>query len=145
MIYLFTHYFIANVMMHIGTISCKALQYDSVLHVTGKDVSRPEHTTSAAYDQAAQVLDSVVTSILSWEVTVENIDTITRNVKNFENIVRCYYWQADGKAGVDCDNLLQRTKKLASDVTHFEDTRRKLYFLCEKCSLVMPVSGRGRG
>ena len=91
------------------------------------------------------MLDSVVTSILSLEVTVENIDTVTRNKKNFEEIVRCYYGQPDGKAGVDCDNLLQRTKKLASDVTHFEDTRRKLNFLCEKCSLVLPARGRGRG
>ena len=119
--------------------------YVFLYYLTGKDVSRPEHMTSAAYVQAAQLLDSVVTSILSREVTVENIDTITRNDENFEKIVRCYYGQPGGKAGVDCDDLLQTTKKLASDVAQFEDTRRKLCFLCEKCSLVLPDRGRGRG
>ena len=117
----------------------------TLLYLTGKDVSRPEHMTSAAYVQAAQVLDSVVTSIRTLEVTVENIDTINRNAENFEKIVKCYYGQPDSEAGVDCDDLIRRTKKLASDVTHFEDTRRKLLFLCEECSPVLPVSGRGRG
>ena len=76
---------------------------------------------------------------------MENIDTITRNYDNFEKIIRCYYGQPNAKAGVDCDAILQRAKKLASQVTQFEDTRRKLLFLCEKCSLVMPAKGRGRG
>ena len=102
-------------------------------------------TESAAYAKAAQVLDSVVSSIITLEVTVENIDTITRNYENFGKIIRCYYGQPNAKAGVDCDDILQRAKKLASEVTQFEDTRRKLLFLCEKCSLVMPAKGRGRG
>ena len=125
----------------------KALLCVSPLCLTGKDVSRPEllTTESAAYAQAAQVLDSVVSSVKTWEVTVENIDTITRNYDNFEKIIRCYYGQPNAKAGVDCDDILKRANKLASEVTQFEDTRRKLLFLCEKCSLVMPAKGRGRG
>ena len=130
-----------------GPSLSKALSCISPLCLTGKDVSRPEllTTESAAYAQAAQVLDSVVSSIITWEVTVENIDTITRNYVNFEKIIRCYYGQPDAKAGVDCDDILQRADKLASVVTQFEDTRRKLLFLCEKCSLVLPTKGRGRG
>ena len=130
-----------------GPSLSKALCCISPLCLTGKDVSRPEllSTESAAYAQAAQVLDSVVSSIITWEVTVENIDTITRNYENFGKIIRCYYGQPNAKASVDCDDVLQRAKKLASDVTQFDDTRRKLLFLCEKCSLVMPDKGRGRG
>lgn len=100
---------------------------------------------SEAYAQATQVLDSVVASICTWEVTVENIDTITRNVKNFERIVRCYYGQPYGKAGVDCDNILEIAKKLACDVTQFEHMRRNLQFLCETCALVLPSRSRGKG
>ena len=102
-------------------------------------------TESTAYGQAAQILDSVVTLILNWEVNVECIDTITRNRHNFEKLVRCYYGQPNAKAGVDCDDVLQRTKKLASEIVQFEDTRLKLQFLCERCSLILPASGRGRG
>ena len=112
---------------------------------TDKDVSSPKHMTSAAYVQAAKVLDSVVASIQSSGVTVECIDTITRNYENFEQIVRCYYGHPNAKAGFDCASILQRTKILASDLTKFEDTRRKLLFLCERCSLVLPDRGKGRG
>ena len=130
-----------------GPSLSKGLCCVSPLCLTGKDASRPEllTTESAAYAQAAQVLNSVVSSIITREVTVENIDTITRNYVNFEKIIRCYYGQPDAKAGVDCDDVLQRVNKLASVVTQFEDTRRKLLFLCEKCSLVLPTKSKGRG
>ena len=133
--------------MQIGAVPSKTLLCISLLCLTGKDDSRPEHRTteSTAYAQAAQLLDSVVTLILNWEVNVECIDTITRNRHNFEKLVRCYYGQHNAKAGVDCDDVLQRTKKLASDIAQFEDTRLKLQFLCERCSLILPASGRGRG
>ena len=101
-------------------------------------------TESAAYVQAAQVLNSVVTSIVSGEVNVECINIITRNRKNFEALVKCDYEQPNAKAGVDCDDILQRTQKLASEIVQFEDTRLKLQFLCERCSLIL-VTDTGRG
>ena len=118
----------------------------SHLCLTGKDDSRPEHMTteSAAYGRAAQVLDSVVISIVSGEVNVECIDTITRNHKNFEELVKCNYGQPNAKAGVDYNDVLQRTKKLASHIDQFKDTRLKLQFLCERCSVIV-ATGRGRG
>ena len=115
--------------------------------LTGKDDSRPQQMTTecAAYVQAAQVLDSVVTSIVSGEVNVECIETISRNHKNFEALIRCYYGQPNSRAGIDCDDVLQRTEKLASDIAQFKDTRLKLQFLCERCSCILPARGRGRG
>ena len=108
-------------------------------------MSRPQTTESEAYAHAAQVLDSVVASVLEREVTVENIDTITRNERNFERIIRCYYGQPDAKTGVDCDYILQKTKELACGVRQFEHTRRNLQFLCERCTLILPARGKGKG
>ena len=100
---------------------------------------------SAAYVQAARLLDSVVTLIHSEEVNVECIDTITRHRKNFEALVSCYYGQPDAKSDVDCTDILQKTEKLTCDVVQFEKTRRDLQFLCERCSLELPTNGKGRG
>ena len=115
------------------------------VYFTGKDVSKPETIESAAYAEAVQVLNSVVASICTWEVTVENIDTITRNDKNFERILRCYHGQPGSTADVDCDNILERAKKLACVVAQFEHMRRNLQFLCERCALLLPARGRGKG
>ena len=108
-------------------------------------MSRPQTIESEAYAHAAQMLDSVVASVLEREVTVENIDTITRNERNFERIIRCYYEQPDAKTGVDCDDILLKTKKLASVVSEFEHTRRNLQFLCDRCALVLPAKSKGMG
>lgn len=108
-------------------------------------MSRPQTTESEAYAHAAQVLDSVVASVLEGEVTVENIDTITRNERNFERIIMCYYGQPNAKTGVDCEDILQKTKELACEVREFKRTRRNLQFLCERCALVLPARGKGRG
>ena len=84
-------------------------------------------------------------SIHSWEVNVEYIDTITRNRKNFEELVWCHYGPPNEKADFDCTEILQNTQELASNIAQFQETRRNLQFLCEKCSLVLPESGQGRG
>ena len=119
----------------------------SFLRITGTGNSLSGHMTneSVAYAQAAMLLDSVVTQIRSCEVNVECIDTITRNRKNFEALVNCYYDQPNATTDVDCADILWRTEKLACDVAQFEKTRRDLQILCKRCSLEMPPHGKGTG
>ena len=95
--------------------------------------------------QAVQVLDSVIMSILSGEVNVESIDTITRQRKNFEELVRCHYGPPNAKAGVDCPEVLQMTRDLAANLAQFEETVQNLQFLCARCSLILPATSQGRG
>ena len=95
--------------------------------------------------QAVQVLDSVIMSILSGEVHVESIDTIARQRKNFEELVRCHYGSPKAKAGIDCAEVLQMTRDLAANLAQFEETMQNLQFLCERCSPILPATGRGRG
>ena len=95
--------------------------------------------------QAVQVLDSVIMPILSGEVNVESIDTITQQRKNFEELVRCHYGPPNAKSGVDCAEVLQMTRDLAANLAQFEETMQNLQFLCERCSPMLPATGQGRG
>ena len=106
-----------------------------MLFPTGKDASQAVDATAEcfAYTQAAQLLDSVVMSILSDEVNVENIETITRNHSNFEELVNCYCGQPTATIHVDPNYILQRIEELACKVAQFEEMRRNLLFLCRKC------------
>ena len=119
----------------------------SLLSPADKDASESgdETTECFAYTQAAQLLDSVVTSIMSEEVNVECVETITRHRQNFEELVTCYYGQPNAKAVVDCNYILQRTQKLASDIAQFEELRRNLLFLCRGCLTVFPARCEGKG
>lgn len=118
-----------------------------MLFPAGKDASEFVDQTAEcfAYAKAAQLLDSVITLIVSEKVNVECIETITRNRKNFDELVKCYYGQPSAKAHDDCNYVLQRTQKLASDIAQFEEMRRNLLFLCRKCLTVLPARCEGNG
>lgn len=98
-----------------------------------------------AYHQAAQLLDSVITSITSEEVNVECIETISRHRKNFDELVTCSYGPPHGPPNVDCNQLLQRTKDLASYIAQFEEMRRDLLFLSGECLTVLSARSETKG
>ena len=106
-----------------------------MLFPAGKDASEAVGTTAEcfAYTQAAQLLDSVVVSIYSEQVNVENIETITRNQSNFDELVNCYCGQPTATIHVDPNYILERTQELTHKVAQFEEMRRSLLFLCRKC------------
>ena len=117
------------------------------LFPAGKDASESVDQTDEcfAYAKAAQLLDSVITLIVSETVNVECIETITRHRKNFDELVKCHCGQPSAKAHDTCNYVLQRTHKLASDIAQFEEMRRNLLFLCSRCLLVLPARCERKG
>ena len=119
----------------------------SLFFCAGKDIpeSVAVNDECFAYRQAAQILDSVITSIRSEQVNVECIETISRHRKNFDELVKCSYGQPHGSPNVDCDYILQRSQVLASDIAQFEEKRRKLLFLSGECFTVLSARCETRG